>query len=212
LSIYLLSNTNYEGVNNLPQIKINYLKTDIDFSAYEALIFTSKNSARAIQTDVEKWSKIPSYAIGEGTAQVLKELGTNLVYTSSNSYGDEFAKEIVHFLRGKNTLFLRGKKVLSNIENILKNDGVLLSSKIVYETTCKEKNLDIEFEDKSIFIFTSPSTVECFFKNYDWNESFRAVCIGKITASTLPLHVEKIISPSRSIKSSINLAKSLALE
>ena len=56
-------------------------------------------------------------------------------------------------------------------------------------------------------IFSSPSSVECFFKNYTWDESYKAVVIGKTTAKYLPSNVEYIISKETSIDVCIKLAK-----
>ena len=208
MSIYLLSDSHHEGVVNLPQIQINYIKHNIDFSLYEALIFTSKNGIKATDSFNQNWKKLPSYAIGEITAKTILTFGGHLVYTSTSAYGNNFAKELISLLKGKKVLFLRAKEVVSDLENILRKNGVFLDSKVVYETLCEDKKM-IEFDADSVFVFTSPSTVKCFFKNYKWKDSFKAVCIGSVTAKALPLHVESYISEKQTIKASIDLAKTL---
>jgi len=149
-------------------------------------------------------------AIGEPTAKTITKLNGTLVFTSNSSYGDDFAKEIYPELKGKKVLFLRAKKVLSNLENILKNNGINLKSEVVYETTCKE-NKPLHVENKnSIFIFTSPSTVECFFSNYEWHDTYQAVCIGTVTAKALPKNISLHVSKVQSIQSCIKIAKTLS--
>jgi len=210
LSIYLLSDTFHEGVVNLPQIKVTCRDIDLDLTPYDALIFSSKNAVKAIDLINKDWRKIPSYAIGEPTAKSITKLNGNLVFTSNSSYGDDFAQEIYQKLMGKKVLFLRAKKVLSNLENILKDNEINLKSEIVYETTCKE-NKPLHVENKnSVFIFTSPSTVECFFSNYEWCDTYQAVCIGNVTAKALPKNITLHVSKVQSIQSCIKIAKTLS--
>ena len=209
LSIYLLSDTYHEGVVNLPQIKIIYKDIELDLSTYDALIFSSKNGVKAIENINNDWQKIPSYAIGNPTAKQIEKLNGNLFYTSKSSYGDNFAQEILPKLKGKKTLFLRAKKVLSNLESILKNSGIDIESKVIYETTCNEKiPLHVKSE-KSAFIFTSPSTVECFFSHYKWQENYVAICIGRVTAKVFPSKIPTHISKIQTIPACIDLAKTL---
>lgn len=207
-NIYLLSNTQYEGVNNLPLIEINFLLQPIDFFHVEALIFTSKNAVKALEKINPSWKKLPAYCIGEGTAKEVKRLCGNVAYVATNSYGNDFASEIGQKLAYKKVLFLRAKTVLSNIEEILKSLHVKLISHIVYETTCKQEKYEKPGKG-AIIIFTSPSTVQCFFKQFSWDETYRAVCIGNVTAKYL-LHVKPVyVSEKQSIQACINLANTL---
>ena len=70
------------------------------------------------------------------------------------------------------------------------------------------KKSNILLEDNSIFIFTSPSSVECFFNQYSWNDSYKAIVIGKTTANYLPANINYKISSITSIEECIKLAKS----
>ncbi len=206
--IYLLSNTKQENINNLPIIDIKYLDFNIELSAYDFLLFTSKNSVTAIDKKHKEWKNIPSYAISEPTAKKVKDLGGNLTYTGETKSGDSFAKEISEQLKGKKVLYLRAKKVVSKLRDILKNSGVELDEIIAYETICKEYK-DKNFNNNSIFIFTSPSTIECFFRSFKWDSSFKAVVIGETTANALPKDVEFYIAKDTSIQSCIDTANSL---
>ena len=182
---------------------------ELDLTSYDALIFSSKNGVKAIENINKNWQKIPAYAIGEPTAKTITKLNGNLVYTSNSSYGDDFAQEIYPKLKGKKVIFLRAKEVVSNLENILKDNKINLKSEVVYETTCKEKK-PLHVEDKnSVFIFTSPSTVECFFSNYKWLDTYRAVCIGNVTAKALPSEISLHVSKIQTIQACIELSKTL---
>jgi len=208
LSIYLLSDTYHKGVINLPQIKVTCRDINLDLSSYNALIFSSKNGVKAISKININWKNILSYAIGMPTANLIKKEGGQVKYIANSSYGDDFAKELIPLLKEKKVLFIRAKTVLSDLEDILKNAGIDLTSQVVYETTCKEKT-DDKIEENSVFIFTSPSTVKCFFKNHKWQNSYKAVCIGDVTAKSFPFDISLHVSKIQTIPGCIELAKTL---
>ncbi len=206
--IYLLNDDKYEDIVNLPMIQINFFKRDIDLNLYDALIFTSKNGVKAIEKIDKTWRDKEIYSIGQGTSKEIKKYSPNLAYTAKNSYGDSFAQEIKEILQNKKVLFLRAKKVTSKLNQILKTAQIDLYEQIVYETTCRAYEKEKEPRDGSIIIFTSPSTVKCFLKNFKWNDAYRAISIGKVTASSLPSYVKNSLSEKQTILSCIELAKS----
>jgi uroporphyrinogen-III synthase len=61
----------------------------------------------------------------------------------------------------------------------------------------------------AIIIFTSPSTIACFFKNFDWDESYSAVVIGEATKVHLNNDMQSFTSDKQSIDACILKAKSL---
>jgi len=204
--IYLLSNvkSNQEDIINLSVFDINFIKPTIDFNSYDALIFTSKNAIFSLENFNIDYHKIPSYAIASKTATILKTYNSNLVYTGVSGHGDQFANEIKEKLYGKKVLYVRAKKVVSNLTNILKCEEV-----IVYETVCKNQEKQNKITKDSIIIFTSPSTIKCFFSNYKWHDSYIAICIGKTTASYLSKDIKYFISNTTSIDSCIELARTI---
>jgi len=207
--IYILSDKKVEGAINLPVIEIEYINQTIDMKNYDALIFTSKNAVKAIANIDESWKSLPSYVIAPQTAKILKSLGGNLFFTGKQNHGDEFAQEILEKLKGKKVLYVRGKKVISDIEEILKDNGVLCKSISVYETVCKKYEEKIVLPKNSVIIFSSPSTIECFFENIQWDDTFKAVSIGKTTAQYFPSYVKAHISDSTSLISCVQKAQEL---
>jgi len=207
-NIYILSEKRFEGAKNLPCIVIKYIQKDIDLSKYEALVFTSKNGVVAIDRVDPAWKDIPSYSIGSGTSKAVKELGGRLEFEAKSSYGDDFAKEIKDKLSGKKVLFLRAKVITSKLNQILKDAGVLLDEEIVYETVCNECENLSKPPEGSCIIFSSPSTIECFFKCFEWDKSYKAVVIGKVTLKALPKDIEYILSDETTIPSCIKKCKS----
>ena len=203
--IYLLSNQIYSEVENLEVFKIEYIESKIDLLKYDALIFTSKNAVYSLDSFTKDWKKIPSFAIAPKTAQVIEKLGGKIAFTGITSHGNDFAQELIALLKNKKVLYIKALKTVSNLVDILKNNDVLLDELVVYKTSCKKSN--VALENNSVFIFTSPSSVECFFQQYSWNDSYKAIVIGKTTALYLPKNVDYTISSETSIDECIKLAK-----
>lgn len=204
--IYLLNNLPFEGVENLEVFKIEYLPSKIDLSSYDALIFTSKNAIYSLDSFNKEWKDIDSYAIAPKTASIIESYGGNVKFIGKSSHGDEFAKELIPLFNKKKVLYIRASKVVSKLNQILKDNKVNIDELITYKTVCNINTLDIELEDNSTIVFTSPSSVKCFFKKYKWNSTLRAVVIGKTTSKYLPLNIDFEISPSTSIEECIKLA------
>ena len=203
--IYLLNNQKYDGIENLPVIKINYLTPKINFSNIDYLLFTSKNGVIGLDKISDKWKNIPAITIGEPTAKVVEKLGGKVKYVAKSSYGDELAKEILNNFEPSNILFSKAKIVLSDIVEVLEKNKFNVIQKITYETICNK--IDKSLVENSIFIFTSPSTIKCFFKQFKWNSTFKAIAIGNRTASYFPEKI--IVSNIQTIDNCIKIAKNM---
>ena len=207
--IYLLNDNIYKDVHNIEVFIIEYLKSNISLDKYDALIFTSKNAIHAINSFNENWKKIPAYLIAQKTANIVNSYGGNIAFIGKTSYGDDFANELIHTLQGKRVLYIRASKTVSNLYTILKNKDINIDELIVYKTICKKTSTIIK--DHSIIIFTSPSSVECFFRTYTWNKSNKAIVIGKTTAKYFPKNIKYLISSISSIQECIKLAENMLL-
>ncbi|MAC84926.1 MAG: uroporphyrinogen III synthase [Arcobacter sp.] len=205
--IYLLNNLKYEGIENLSVFGIEFLPSDIDLNKYDALIFTSKNAIYSIDSFNKTWQEIPSYAIAPKTANIINEYGGNLQFTGISSHGNEFAKELIPKFKNKKVLYIRALKTVSKLVDILKENNINIDELITYKTSCLKSNKILE--DNSVFIFSAPSSVECFFKNYTWKDSYKAITIGKTTANYLPKNIDYIVSEKTSIDECIKLAKQI---
>ncbi|WP_428022945.1 uroporphyrinogen-III synthase [Arcobacter sp.] len=205
-NIVLLSNIKYEGVENLPVFDIEYLDVKIDLEKYDSLIFTSKNAIYAIDKLCNSWTKLDSYAIAKKTSDILKKYNSNIVFTGTFSHGDEFAYELIPLLKNKKVLYIKGEKSVSRLFEILSNNHVNIEEIAVYKTICNKNIFNLPVSN-SIIIFTSPSCIKCFFEKFTWNESYKAVVIGKTTAKHMPKDIEYKISPIQSIEACIELAK-----
>lgn len=206
--IYLLNEQKHENVENLEVFQIEYIKSDVDLKKYDALVFTSKNGVKAINSFNQDWKNIPSYAIAQKTANTIIKLGGVVEFIGNSGHGNDFAYELKNVLKDKKVLYVKALKTVSNLPNILKENGIFLDEIIAYKTSCKKSNIILE--ENSIFIFTSPSSVECFFKQYLWKNSYKAIVIGKTTAEFLPSNINYEISSQTSVEECIKLAKQLS--
>ena len=152
------------------------------------------------------WKNKTIFAIGTQTANQILDLDAKVNFVSNAKSANEFAYEIKDKIIGS-TLYVRAKKVESNLFEILKNNDISIEEITTYETSCQNKKTKLS--NNCVLIFTSPSTVKCFFNIYDWNETYKVVAIGKKTASFLPTNIEYKIPKIQSVKYCIELANTL---
>lgn len=207
--IYLFSDTTHEEVVSLPLFEIHFIPFSIDISAFDSLIFTSKNSVKALMKHGCQWQDKACYAIGEATANAIEDAGGNVAFTCKESYGDVFAYELAPKLKHKKVFFPRAKEVVSPLYEILCEQGIAITQAIVYETVCVSYTPDMAPPQGSCLIFSSPSTVHCFMKNFPLDSSYQLIAIGKKTAAVLPLHVKVLLPEKQTIPSCIALAKQI---
>ncbi|MCT7461608.1 uroporphyrinogen-III synthase [Aliarcobacter cryaerophilus] len=203
--IYLLNEQKFDGVENLEVFEIEYLKFDLDLKKYDALVFTSKNAIFSLEENGISWKSIPSYVIAPKTADIAKEFGANIAFIGFSGHGNDFAYELIPYLKDKKILYVRALKTVSNLANILKENGINIDEVIAYKTSCNKQEKKA-LDKNSTIIFTSPSSVECFFRKYIWEDSFKAIAIGRTTAMYLPKNIECEISSITSVEECVKLA------
>ena len=207
--IYLLSPVTYEGTISLPMIKFTLLPTEIDFNSYDLLMFTSKQAVKSIEQIDPTWKKVPTLAIGDATANEIESLGGEVIHKPQNFYAKTLNQDIVTLFKDKKILYLRPTEVSFDSKLYLKTLGLALHEKIIYETSCITYAKNKKPLKNAIIIFTSPSTIQCFFKNFDWDESYTAVVIGEATKKHLPQHINVVVAKQALISSCIATAEAL---
>lgn len=210
MNIYVLNSKKYNGAKNLPVITTKILKSNIDLSGYDGIIFTSKNAVKMAEILDKSWKNLEIYSIGVGTSEAIKEFGAKITYQAKSSYGDDFARELKGRVQGKKLLYLRPKVVISKVTEIIKSGGIEIDEKIIYETICENCKKLAKPTKKSVIIFSSPSTIECFFNCFEWCESYKAVVIGKNTASFMPKNIGFSLAKEQNIPSCIELGEILS--
>ncbi len=208
-NIYLLSSKKVDGAINLPVMEIKYINQNIDYKEYDALIITSKYALTSIDSFTSTWKEKPIYVIAPQTAKVVKKLNGNLKFTGTTNNGNDFALELIEILKNKKVLYLRGEKIVSSLSDILNQSDIKCDDIIVYESICKKYDKKQILPKHSIIIFSSPSTIKCFFKNYNWDDSFKTVAFGKTTAGYLPKDINTTIAKNSSLRNCIDIAMSL---
>lgn len=206
LNIYVLNDKKVKWAKNIPVIKIETLKIDIDFSKYDAVIFTSKNAIYSLNSYTQEWKKKSLYIIAPQTAKVASDLGGKIKFVSKEKHGDKFAQELIPILKNKKVLYIRGSKIVSNLVDMLNTNGVVCDEAIVYQTVCVKFQKKIKLPKKSVIIFSSPSTIECFLKNADWDDSYKAISIGHTTKNYFPTYITPVIAETTSLDSCVKKA------
>lgn len=209
--IYLVSNTPYDDKDIvwLNLCKIKFFKFDVNLNKFDAIIVTSKNSINALKFNSIALADILVFAIGKATALSCKEFGFTQIYEAQNSHGSEFGAEILEKLYGKKVIFIKAKETISNLDIYFTQNGIDISVIDGYENLILKKDISSKPKSNSILIFTSPINVRAFIQNLGWDDSYKAVAIGKATAQALKPYTDPIISKSQTIKDCVELVKSL---
>ena len=208
-NIYLCSPKEFEGTISLPMIEFTRLKTSIYLSDVDTILFTSKQAIIYLDEISNEWQNKKILAVGSATAKMAKELGATDIYNPKEFYGEVLANDILEKFSDSKIVYIRPKVVSFDSKAFLSDRGIDIKEEILYETTCKEHS-GKELEDGAVIIFTSPSTIECFFKSFSWDSSYKAVVIGKTTLKNLPQNVTAYVANEATISSCVAKAQEIA--
>ncbi len=207
--IYLISKTPYEGVIHIPILTISFLNPPIDFTQYEGIIFTSKQAVLALENYVLDWNKLKCICVSEGTAAFAADAGAMDIEVG-NGYGVSIPNVLGTKKRYGKWLYLRPKVIASEWVECARNEGFGIDETIVYETTCNQEASHYTIADDAVLVFTSPSSIECFYTSYQILPSHTIVTIGKTTQSAFHSAKEVFVSPQTSVASAVELARKIA--
>ena len=207
--IYLFSISSHPNATSVNSFAITFLKPQINFSKYDYLIITSKQSSKALkQYETQEYINKPALCVSVASATSFESLGGTILDIGAG-YGDNLVDKIKSYPQNTKWLYLRAKVVASNFVKICKNDGYNIDEKIIYESECSQDILDVGVEDESILIFTSPSSIKCFLKTHTISQKSKVVVIGKTTAKALPKNIKYTLSEETTIDSCIEIASKL---
>jgi uroporphyrinogen-III synthase len=191
-------------------ISFELIAERIDFSNCNTLMFTSKQAVVSANLIDESWKNYPSIAIGGATKSRIEELGGEVIYHPKEFYGKSLADDIREQFYNKQLLYLRPQEVSFNSREYLAQYGIELEEQIIYKTLCQSYKQNDRPKKNATIIFTSPSTIKCFFKNFSWDESYRAVLIGKATKEHLPNYCKYLVADAPLIDLCIKKAKEIS--
>jgi uroporphyrinogen-III synthase len=150
-------------------------------------------------------------AIGGATKKQIESLGGEVIYHPTEFYGEVLSRDIAAFFRERKLLYLRPKEVSFDARGYLAKEGIELKEQIIYETGCLLYDKADAPKKDAIIIFTSPSTIHCFFRNFDWDASYTAVVIGESTKVHLPKEVAYVVADRPLIASCVEKAQALLM-
>lgn len=207
--IYLISKTPYAGVIHIPILTISFFKPDIDFTRYQGVILTSKQSLAALKQYDVQWKTLRCICVSEGTAEAARNAGVLELYV-----GDGYAQTIPELMRRESLsgrwLYLRPSVIASEWIGDTASLEIEIDEAVVYETTCNDDAGGRKIEANAILVFTSPSSIACFAKHYSILSTHSVVAIGKTTRDAFRGAKEVWISPEPSIASAVELAREIA--
>ncbi len=204
--IYLFSISSHPEATSINSLSITFIKPDIDFSNYDYLIITSKQTSEALkQYKKEDYIEKPALCVSTQSALSYEKLGAK-VLDIGGGYGDNLLSKIKELPKETKWLYLRAKIVASDFVQLCQNDGYHIDEAIVYESDCSQEILDVKVEDDATLIFTSPSSLHCFLKTHTISKHSKIIVIGKTTAKAVPKGLECQISQKTTIKSCMEIA------
>ncbi len=207
--IYLFSISTHPNAVSINSLAIKFLKPSIDFSKYDYLIITSKQTSESLkQYEIRDYIDKKALCVSVASAASFESLSGS-VLDIGGGYGDNLVNKIKSYPKDAKWLYLRAKVVASDFVEVCKNDGYDIDEEIVYESDCSQEILDVEVEDESILIFTSPSSLNCFLKTHTISKNSKVIVIGKTTAKAVPKDIEYILSKETTIESCIQIASKL---
>lgn len=207
--IYLFATSKHPDAISSKSLEVRFLKPQIDFTKYDYLIITSKQTVKALeQYEREEFINIPALCVSVKTSASYESFGGKIL-DIGDGYGDNLVKNIKEKSKDKKWLYLRAESIASDFVARCKDDGYDIDEEILYVSECSNEGMEVEVKENPILIFTSPSSIECFLKTHTIEADAKVVVIGKTTAKALPDAIEYKISEKTSIDSCIEMALTL---
>ncbi|WP_321779159.1 uroporphyrinogen-III synthase [Sulfurimonas sp.] len=208
-NIYLFATSKHQDAISVKSLEVKFLKPSIDFSAYDYLIITSKQTVKALeQYDKKDFIDIPALCVSKKTAASYENFGGNIL-DIGDGYGDNLVKNIKEKSKDKKWLYLRAELIASDFVLRCQDDGYDIDEEILYASQCSQEVLDVNICKNATLIFTSPSAITCFLKTHTIDSYAKVVVLGKTTAKSLPKNIKYQISQKTSIESCMELAITL---
>ena len=146
----------------------------------DVIFFSSKNGVRYFLEQAEIPANVVTACVGKETARVLRKANIEPAFIGENS-GDPISvgKEFLKFLGNKYVFFPTSNASLHSIANTIPDNQKSTAS--IYET----KLVPHKIEMADLYIFSSPSNVEGFFKENTIPENTRIIAWGYVTEKAL---------------------------
>lgn len=207
--IYLFATSQHPKATSVKSLEVKFLTPKIDFSEYDNLIITSKQTIKGLLAyDKSEFIDKPALCVSVKTAKAYEDFGGKILDVG-NGYGDGLYDMILNYPKDTRWLYLRAKVIASDfVERCIKKE-YNINQEVLYVSECSQEIQNIRVNDDSTLIFTSPSSIECFLKNNKIHPDAKVVVIGTTTAKALPENIKYFVSDKTSIDSCVDLALNL---
>ena len=162
-----------------PLINIKFLSKSIDFTRFDAFIFTSINGVQAIENQRIPPGKL-CFAVGEKTAQAAKSIGFKVLYSEGN-FENLISMILSHPYKGR-FLHIRGKYSRGDISKKLSESGRPCEQMIVYhqksQALTHEAKISINRGKPLIFPLFSPRTAKLLMEEILPNDHFYIIAMS----------------------------------
>jgi hydroxymethylbilane synthase len=172
-----------EGHEVISQSLIDFIPINIKQQpATDWIFFSSKHAVKYFFIQKPNLSGHEKYGvIGKGTADELRKYGKRADFIGTSTDTKLIGKQFASQAGSKSVLFPKAKESLNSIQfQFPKKDA--LHDLNVYET---RKNSIEQNPDAAILVFTSPSNVEAYTKQFPVLSSQKIVAMGEATAQAL---------------------------
>ena len=192
--VYLCSPKRHPDAIPLPMIHFEIVADRLEYQGCDTLMFTSKQAVLSAEAIDPGWKRLPALAIGPATARQIESLGGKVLHRPEHFYGEVLAEDLRRLFADRKILYLRPREISFDSRSYLEKAGIELKEQILYETKCRSYEASDAPSPGAVIVFTSPSTIHCFLKNFSWDASYTAVVIGKATLKHLPQGAKSVIA------------------
>lgn len=164
------------------------LPEQVDWVVFSSAVGVTSFFERLSQLGIALSEMTRIAAVGEKTADELKDRGCRVDHLPAESYGqilfEELAISVVH--KGQTVLYPRAVDVNFDPAELFAQRGINYHSLICYETVSQKLNESVvqKLSDKDYILFTAPSTVRSYHEQFG-PPTAKAIAIGNSTGSEM---------------------------
>ena len=155
----------------------------VHFSTFQKtdwIFFNSKNAVKFFFETRPNIGNSKLAAIGEASANLIRNFGYEVSFVGHETSTTKTAQKFAQLAANQTVLFPQSSTSLKTIASFIKSEFCFFLD--VYNTTELIENVDIDAE---LFVFTSPSNANAFFKCNRLDSGKKIVAIGDATAKAI---------------------------
>ena len=164
------------------------LPAQVDWIVFSSAVGVSSFFDRLSQLGITLSDMTRIAAVGEKTAEALKDRGCRVDHLPAESYGqilfEELAVSVV--CKGQTVVYARAAEVNFDPAELFANQDINYRAIVCYETIPHKLNDGIvqKFSERDYILFTAPSTVRSYHEQFG-PPTAKAIAIGNSTGSEM---------------------------